>query len=83
MLKHAISKTIKRLHEKNTQNTTTANQEWRTPNAIKKKITEYSLKITQADRGKTLVIIHQQECNKTIAEFIQANQLTHNTTNQY
>jgi hypothetical protein len=49
-LRHVISKTIKGLHKKNIQNTRTANQEWRTLNAIKKKINECYLKITQADR---------------------------------
>jgi predicted nucleotide-binding protein (sugar kinase/HSP70/actin superfamily) len=78
-LRHRITKTLKRLLRKNTQNNTKARQDWKTLNNIKRKIKEQKLAITQADKGKTLVIIYDHEYNRIVNEFIQTNQFTHVT----
>jgi hypothetical protein len=39
---------------------------------IKKKTAEHKLIIAQADKGKTLLTIHEQEYNKIINDFFQA-----------
>jgi DNA-binding sugar fermentation-stimulating protein len=51
----------------------------KTLNNIKRKKTEHKLIIAQADKGKTLVIIHDHEHNRIVNELIQANQFTHIT----
>jgi hypothetical protein len=50
-------------------------------NPERHKRTEIKLIITQADKGKTVVIIHEHEYNSIINNFIQTNQFTHITQN--
>jgi hypothetical protein len=44
-------------------------------------MTEHKLIITQAEKGKTIVIIHEQEYNTIINNFIQTNKFTDITQN--
>jgi hypothetical protein len=63
-----------------------AKQEWKTTKDIEKKITEHKLIITQTDKGKTIVIIQEQEYNKTVSDFISKTQftcITQDPTKQY
>jgi hypothetical protein len=67
-LRHAVSKTIRHLSNKNIQNNITAKQEWRTMKDIKKIITEHKLIKTRADKRKTIVVIQKQDYNKIISD---------------
>jgi hypothetical protein len=68
-IRQAVVKSIKQLLRKSNQNNTRAKHEWKTLNNIKEKLTECKLIITQADKGKTIVVIYEQEylhSNKSI-----------------
>jgi HD-GYP domain-containing protein (c-di-GMP phosphodiesterase class II) len=69
-LRHATAKTIKHLFRKKQHNGNL--------NDIKKKITEHKL-IIQADKGKTIVIMQEQDYNKIINDFLQTNKFMHIT----
>jgi hypothetical protein len=62
------------------------NHEWNTIRSIKQKIQDNNLIITQADKGKTIVILQKYEYEQHIYNFIHNNafpQITQNPTNPY
>jgi hypothetical protein len=86
-LRHAVAKTINTiLNKKKGNNNTHVVSEWKTLKNIKKKLKEHNAIITQADKGKTIVIITEEEYNKHIKNYIDTNHFTkinNNPTNTY
>jgi hypothetical protein len=48
-------------------------QEWNIVNSIKQKLADNNSLVTQADKGKTIVIIYEQEYDDYITTFISHN----------
>jgi hypothetical protein len=85
-LRYAVSRALTQLVNKNIHNNRIAKQEWNTMKEIKQKITNNKLIITQADKGKSVVIIHEHEYNNIVHDFINTNQfteLTHDPVKQH
>jgi quinol monooxygenase YgiN len=51
-------------------------------NSIKKKMKENNLAVTKADKGNTLIVMHQDEYNQKVDEFITQNNFTKLTRDQ-
>jgi hypothetical protein len=59
--------------------------EWDTVKSLRHKINQNQLIITKAENGNTLVILHKNDFNKRIEEFITKNnfaKLLHDNTNK-
>ena len=76
--RHVIAKQIKDIsNNKNTQNANNKNKrEWKIALNIKRKMLDNKLVITKADKGKTLVIITEEEYQQKIMKFIHENNFT-------
>ena len=62
-----------------------AKKEWSIMKRILHKIQHNQLVVTKADKGNTLVILHKEEYNKKIEEFLSTNnftELTRDITNK-
>jgi mRNA-degrading endonuclease RelE of RelBE toxin-antitoxin system len=84
-LRHAVSKSLSQLINKIIHNSITGKREWKNMKGIKQKIMDNRLIITQADKGKTIVIIHEHEYNKLVHDFININNFSkeaHDPTKQ-
>jgi hypothetical protein len=73
------------MNQKDNTNNKKSKEEWRTITDIKNKMTENNLTIAKADKGKTLVILTQEEYKQKITNFIQDNKYIkiNNPTQQY
>jgi hypothetical protein len=81
-----VAKKIKRLSQNENIENRKNRQEWKLITGIKNELTTNKLVITKADKGKTLVILTQEEYKRKINNFIQDNQYTpinNNPTQQY
>jgi hypothetical protein len=86
-LRHVVANAIKAIiKRKETKSHTQHIPEWKTLMSIKRKLEEHKAILTQADKGKTIVIISEEEYNKHIMNFIDENQfskISSNPTNSY
>ena len=84
--RHAVAKKIKDINRNNNTNNKKNKYEWKQIMNIKNKISENKLTITKADKGKTLVILTQDEYKHKVKSFIQDNQfqkIRNDPTQQY
>jgi hypothetical protein len=74
-IRHIAAKNIHTLMSK--QNTTTHQhkQQLKLINNIKQKIHEHKAILTEADKGKTMVILYKQILNEKVNQFINYNQI--------
>ena len=75
--RHAIAKQIKDISKNNDfQNSCNSKREWKLAMNIKRKMLDNKLVTTKADKGKTLVIITEDEYQQKIMKFIHENNFT-------
>jgi hypothetical protein len=74
--RYLVANNIKHLITRKQRNNTMNKEEWNIIRNIKEKIEEHNLIITRADKGKTIVIMEQQEYIQHIQEFINENNYT-------
>jgi hypothetical protein len=74
--RHAVAKNLKIISQRNsTTNEKNKNKiEWNIINNIKRKMETNELTLTKADKGKTLIILTQEEYKQKTETFIQDNQ---------
>jgi hypothetical protein len=81
-----VANNIKNLITREQRNNIMNKEEWNIIRNIKEKTETHNLIVTRADKGKTIVIMKQQEYTKHIEEFINENNYTllqHNLTKQH
>jgi hypothetical protein len=77
-MRHLVANNIKHLirSDKMNRNNKQAKTEWDISKNIKQKVENNSLKITQADKGKTIVIMQKQHYEQYTLDFLNQSQFT-------
>jgi hypothetical protein len=69
-----VTKTIKKINQKDNTNNTRNKMEWKLIRNIRNKLAENELIITKANKGKTIVILTMEDYTQKVNNFIQENQ---------
>jgi hypothetical protein len=72
--RHMVTKTIKKINQKDNTNNTSSKTEWKLIRDNRNKLAKNELIITQADKGKTIVILTIEDYTQKVNNFIQENQ---------
>jgi hypothetical protein len=72
--RHMVTKTIKKISQKDNTNNTRNKIEWKLMRNIRNKLAKNELIITKADKGKTIVILTMENYTQKVNNFIQENQ---------
>jgi hypothetical protein len=75
-MRHLVANNLKHLIKNQSRNSKNTKYEWNIIKSIKQKLLDNNSIITQADKGKTIVIIHKQEYDQYIDTFINNSNFT-------